>query len=499
MSSWISRIDTWNEMVKAGNGQAVAREMKAIPRGEIPADQLARIANLAWRINRPRIGLRLLFPELRRQGNLRAATHPEAFTEYAACLVEVGALSEAAQILKDVGASNPRAKFYHALLLFKRWEYEDACPLLEDYLRDLPADYHQIVVRVNLAAADVVSRRWDRATELLRGLESELTAKGHSLLLGNCYEIWSQIHFHQGDHASALRRLERSEELLAQTRNMGWLYARKWRYLNTRYQERAKGAASAETRADGLEVRRLAENMGSWETLRELDVHESLLDGDARRFNHVYFGSPLPAYRQRLRETLEAFGSPFAVDEAFVLNSRSRGTTSTESLAALLARRDDDAPTFLEKKLLTTLLSDYYAPFRTGQIFSRLFEGDFYDLETSPDRIFQVVRRLRGWLSTHWGNSRLLYEPRGYSLALDPELSLRVEREVIEQTRLEKSDLDHSKVRSLFGDQTFSARELQQEMGGSVRSANRLIKGLLEKGDLATEGRGRYVRFKLVA
>lgn len=496
MSSWISRIDTWNEMVRAGNGQAVAREMKSIPRGEIPADQLARIANLAWRINRPRIGLRLLFPELRRQGNLRAATHPEAFTEYAACLVEVGALSEAAQILREVETAHPRAKFYHALLLFKRWEYEEACPLLEDYLREIPADYHQIVVRVNLAAADVVSRRWDRATELLAGLESELKAKGHSLLLGNCYEIWSQIHFHRGDHAQALSLVERSESLLAQTRNMGWLYARKWRYLNRRYQRRQERDPGAALRDEGREVRRLAESMGSWETLRELDVHESLLDGDARLFNRVYFGSPLPAYRERLRETLKDFGAPFAVEERFLLNPSAQNPTS---LAALLASREDDAPTFLEKKLLATLLSDFYAPFRTGQIFSRLFEGDFYDLETSPDRIFQVVRRLRTWLANHWGSSKLLYEPRGYSLVLDPTLELCLEREIIEQSRFEKTDLDESRVRSLFGRESFSARELQRRMGGSVRSANRLIKGLLEKGDLAPEGRGRYVRFKLVA
>lgn len=484
-------------MVKAGNGQAVGREMTSIPRGEIPADQLSRIANLAWRINRPRIGLRLLYPELRRQGNLRTNSHPEAFSEYAACLVEVGALAEAAQILREVEPHSLKSKFYLALLLFKQWNYEAACPLLEEYLAKIPTDYHQIVVRVNLAAAYVVTRKWEKAETLLRDLEIELRAKNHLLLLGNCYEIWSQIYFYQKDYDKALHLLGLSEDLLAKTRNMGWLYTQKWIYLNKRYAQ-AASSPSSEPILNSKEIEATALEMGSWETIRELQLHNSLLDKDASLFNTVYFGSPLPAYRERLQEILIEHGSPFAIAEQFTIGpSTGKSPVLEKSLQETLNDFGPLAPTFLEKKLLHALLSDLFAPARTGQLFSMLFDGDFFDLETSPDRVFQVIGRLRIWLKENWGMCRIEDSPHGYRIILDPSLGLKIDRSLVEQSSFAKADLHSAKVRSLFGEKLFSARELQEEMGGSVRSANRLIKTLLENGELKSEGKGRYIRFKV--
>ncbi len=88
---WKSQIETWNQMIRQGFGAKVAEQLNRIPREGLSQDAMAKIANLAWRINHPKIGLRILFPELRREQNLSAKSSPELFTEYAACLLEVGA------------------------------------------------------------------------------------------------------------------------------------------------------------------------------------------------------------------------------------------------------------------------------------------------------------------------------------------------------------------------------------------------------------------------
>lgn len=496
MKTWASRIETWNEMVRAGRGQEVARELKAIPRGELPPEALARIANLSWRINRPRTGLRLLFPELRRQRNLRASTNPDAFAEYAACLVEVGALSEASQILREIEPGHIKAKFYLALLLFRQWDYEGALPLLQSYLEKIPADYHQLVVRVNLAAAEVVTERFDQALKNLTDLEAELIENHHHLLLGNVYEIWSQIHFAEHDHKRALALLHKSDQLLRQTRNMGWLYTRKWILLNERAASGQDWPPLAED-PEELLLRETAVGMGSWETIRELDLYRSLMSGDSGRLNQVYFGSPLPAYRRRVLKLQSSSAPALELSEVFRLGSNE--AKDVFRLKDILHGTSVNGPTFLERRLLAILVSDLYAPFRTGQIFSQLFPEEYYDLDTSPDRVFQIVRRLRSWLRQNCGSSEIVFSPRGYRLSLDSRSAFLIERPAVNSESFSKVDLELRRVLECFGRESFSARDLGEKIGRSQRSANRLIRTLVDEGHAISEGQGRLTRFKLVS
>ena len=53
---------------------------------------------------------------------------------------------------------------------------------------------------------------------------------------------------------------------------------------------------------------------------------------------------------------------------------------------------------FLLHRLLHLLTEDLYQPLTLGKIFSRLFNGEYFDPNSSPDRVHQVVKRLRAWL-----------------------------------------------------------------------------------------------------
>ena len=511
-SSWKSQIEAWDTRVKAGDGHAVAREIALVPRGKMPVEMLSQVANIAWRVNRPDVGLRLLYSELRRQNNLKIMTHPRAFTEYAACLLEVGAIAEAKRILIKLQDSAPRSKFYYALLLFKEWDYKTASHLLEKYVSEIPNDYHQIVARVNLSSAYVNTQQWEKAHLLLKDLQAELASKEHWLLLGNCLEIESQIHFELQNFEEALNCLKKSEIHLSKTKNMGWLYCKKWQFLNRLYQSKsgiktqAMDMSSTQFRdfeCEILELRKLAIQMRSWETLRELDLHWALQTGDSQLITHVYFGSPEPRYRQKISQMTSAKPNMIVADTCVWLAQNGRGIAEDSpdliDISRTVLSGKENSQSYLMKKLLLTLVSDFYAPFRVGQLFSALFENDFYDTETSPDRIFQIVRRLRAWLMQNHPGCEVVSSAKAYRLRFAASCGVKLSREIVEAAVKNKSNVHYLFLREHFHHATFSSVDLSARLRCSTRTANRVLKELKCQGKVLSEGRGRFTRFKLAS
>lgn len=477
-------------MIKAGLGDKVAHEMTQSPKSVFPTESLSKLANIAWRINRPTYGLKLLFPEIRRRESLKEQPDPEMLTEYAGCLLEIGALSEAKMILRKFDGLFPRSRFYLALLLFKEWDYAGAIPVLQRYLEEIPEDYHQMVVRVNLAAADVINGRWDESRKLLHDLIPRLERERHHLLLGNCYEIESQTYFQTGEHQQALKILEQSERLLAETKNMGWLYCKKWQFLN---RLSLAGRMTAELAAESEALRKTAQQMSSWETLRELDLYISKFNHNERLANHVYFGSPQTIYRERVRQMIGSV--PLKPTYAWV-PSPSESSPILYDLQHVLS---DSSQSFLVKKLLLTLASDYYAGFRSGHLFSQIFEGEFYNPETSPDRVFQLVRRLRRWMKEMNWNCKVMCPRDGYRLHFHDGSGIIAHREWLETSLSEKTNVLELNLRRSLGDREFSSKDVSSLLSCSTRSANRVLRNLRAKGRVLSFGRGRFTRFKWTA
>jgi len=501
-NTWMSQIETWNERIRQGQGQQVARELRHIPREEIPLEQLAKIANLTWRINQPSIGLRLLYPRLRTESDLKVGMALDAFTEYAGCLLEVGALSEARQVLRDLRGRTPRSKFYSALLLFKEWNYESAIPLLEEYLSQIPADYHQLVVRVNLASSYVNTRQWEKGLAFLGELKTELRVKGHWLLLGNCHEIESQIHYARKEHARALEALAESEKHLGQSKNMGWVYCKKWQFINQIYLAKRGGRFDARKfAADYDAVKGLAYGMGSWESLRELDLHWALLTGHAKLLNHVYFGSPSGQYREKIHQLIRDEAAELEIwrDFEWVPAPQEDARAELIDFKSLIGEFNEKGRSFLLKKLLLILFSDFYAPFRIGQLFSTLFEGEFYDLETSPDRLFQLIKRLRHWLDEKESGCAIQSGSRGYTVLFAKNRGVKLERSLAERGLPTKANLHYLFLHERFGEKSFSSHEVGQSLGCSARTANRVLGELKAEGKVESTGKGRFIKFRLVS
>lgn len=492
----VSQIETWNQMVRAGQGAQVARELALIPRNKIPTPLLAKVVNLCWRINMPTLGLRLLFPELRRQAHRRQPPPPDALAEYAGCLLEIGALGEARTILKETRGQAARANFYLALLAFKEWDYQGAQPLLESYLNQIPDDYHALVVRVNLLACYVINRNHDKALLMLGELRPRLEKANHHLLLGNTFEIESQLYYQQNDHSRALLCLEKSESFLSGAKNMGWLYCKKWQFLNhLKTSDRASRAKDVENERKALTD--LASRMASWETVRDLDLHWALHTQDAPLLHRVYFGSPVSRYRERVKDLASKVGITVPPNAVFKGSGRqSSGKIQMHDLRPQEFLTESDG-SFLVKKLLLILASDFYAPFRVGQVFSQLFPDEFYDVETSPDRVFQLVRRSRNWLGENRWHAEIAGDSNGYQLQFHKNVEFKIDEQLPTETLKDKSKANLSLLEHEFGARFFTAGELCHLLKCSKRSANRVLKDLQEQSQIERIGKGPATQFRI--
>ncbi len=503
-ANWTSQIDTWNDLVRKGQGAQVARELHKIPAGKVPKAFLPQVANLCWRLSQASIGIQILFPDLRLKQSLGFESGAESWAEYAACLLEIGALEEAESILEKVLKNFPRAKFYLALLHFRKWNYESSLPLLKSYLKDLEPSYHRTVVEVNLASALVVTNHHTEAEQLLLDLQKNLEHQQHHQLLGNSLEISSQIHFARGDFDQAYETATKSVELLQGSRNRGWLYGKKWQWVNRLHREKRLTTELA-LEYEGLVA--LSLEMRSWETQRELELHRGLIERDEMLLNKVYYGSSSKHYKDHVHKKMSEHGIHEGIRDFFIW-THDQGTLDmtnegSSDLLREVVNQGESLHSFLPKKLILHLFSDFYAPFRTGQLFSLLFQGEHFNPHTSPDRLFQIVRRGRDWLRDVGLPAEISSSKTGYRMTISPGGKFLISRElsdlILSHGVWDKFQLYKLLLRTSFRDGIFSAQNLTSVANCSARTSNRILQELERQNEVISLGRGKSRKFRLAS
>ena len=150
-----------------------------------------------------------------------------------------------------------------------------------------------------------------------------------------------------------------------------------------------------------------------WETVRECDSFRAIVCKDKALLLKVYFGTPYQSYRQRL---LKDFGESVVIPESFVWQI-GEGSKLGKREYDVFRAVPELKPGQLKYRLLRTLASDFYRPFRVTHLFSEVYPTDCFRLHGSASRIHEGVKVLRLWLKGH-RLPLLISERRGqYQLA----------------------------------------------------------------------------------
>lgn len=465
--------------LRAGRISQAAAQLRNLKPSEIPREFRLPLANLCRRAQMDYLALRILSPVVRPEKITTAPTAEEQ-SEYAASLLKIGAVHEAIAILDGIHGL-PSAKLFKAFCHIKRWEYQKSIPLLEDYIAQAPSDYQKLVGKVNLAASFAATLQIEKAHTLLTELIQLTHNEDHLRLWANSHEIRAQLYIYQGLYDQAQRDLELASSALKDSGD--GLLVQKWSAILVALQ-------SGDTKVLA-EFREQAEKNRDWESLRDVDFFQLTINHDDHLLSRLVYGTPFEFYRSRVTSHLGR--QPSSQNYIFGSENSPRFILATGEVEGMSI----SAPGNTVHQLLAVLLSDLYRPWSVGSIFAELFPGEYFDVFSSPNRVHQLLWRLRRWFESNQIPVVLTEYDGQYRLELNGDFSFVIPSH---RVTLDEQEIYLRKIQSLFGQQsTFSSREVQEKLGISSSSFKRLASWALENKKIERMGASRATVYKIVA
>lgn len=470
------------------------------------------VSNLARRVGLISISLRILYPYIYPQKPILKPATSEEIIEYAVCLARIGAQLEARNLLNKIDPNTePRVLLYQAFSLFQEWNYEDAIPNIIQFLNhNYPDEYQNLVARVNLIASYISVGKLTEAKEQLQVLLPLVTERKYNLLRGNLLELSAQLWIMLKNSTEAEKALQEASKFLADQQLAESIYVEKWRLVLAT--QKNKDHQKNCTELHQLRAKALALN--HWEIARGTDYFICKFSGDRRRFHFLYHGSPLPKFREMLIKDFPEmpspkkdyvrllgpiFGEPFvrkgppipiAIDTL-------AGTTWNKSYKL--------KPGQLLQRYLLAISSDFYLPSRVGTLFQQLFPEEYFNPETSPDKVKKTAKRFEKWVEQAVPDIRIIEQDGFYKLIATKPTSILVPVTSLLDLERSHSNSENSlsndsliEFHSLYkwaGNRNFRSTEVAKEFGISVSTATRLIRKGIVAGKIEQLKKGPQTTF----
>jgi tetratricopeptide (TPR) repeat protein len=482
-----SQVDQIEMQLKKGNHVSVRDTLKRVVRKDsVHESLLLRVSQLARRVDAPTKGLMLLRDRVL-DVPFGSAPHPAEVVEYAACLLKVGGFSECIRMLSQPSVKNlTEAIKTLAFAFIHQWDYENAIPLLKQYLSSIDrGSYSHLVGSMNLASALVEVESFEEAQKLLQDIVLRAKNDGHLLLLGNAHELLAQIHISTRNWADVESALKVADDLLTSAQPRYRLYIDKWRALAALIQAPSDLQAIQSLKL----VRERALNCSSVETLRECDFYEAVLLGDQNKFLQLYFGTPYPSYRKKILSKSEG---RFEIPRTYCW----KGCDKADVLDMTSGSLGDGRIIFKKQqglhKTIWALTRDFYAPISLPELFNGLFDNEYFHHESSPHRLRELVRRTKVHLSKLGVPVHIDAEAGGFKIDIaKSKLNFLVTLE---------TDLRHGllgEIKSIFGNRDFSLRDLAMATARPHTTIYRELKGLIGSGEIEAKGQGKTSTYVL--
>ncbi len=477
-------------LIRTGESNKARRVLSNYRSSSLTRTDRHDLAALARRAGLPLMTLRLLTPIVRPPAKQPMKASERERAEYAAALVRVGATTEAIEMLQGIDPSKtPQVHLYFAHALFTRWEYEAAVPFLEKYVDHAPDTYQRIIGKMNLASALVHERKISSAQAVLHDLEDETKREKLRALHGNTLERLAELAIDRGQWREAERYLTRAEADVDAAGGFDEFFVRKWRYISDLLQKKSHSAQRL------LTLRTEAIQREHWETVRECDAYLARATNNVPLFHRVYFGTPYPSYRKRL---LVDFGLSTRLPDSFdwCFEGELPPTRILDFLREPVVKAH---PTIklgqVKHRLLRVLTSDFYRPFRVANLFSEIYAGECFHIESSPARVHQGVKELKKWFLRHRIPLRLTEKSGGYRLVAR---GARIAITVPTPEWWERHALGGiERVRHSAGTRPFSTEDVVRWLRISRRSAANWLRLAIEKDRITKIGAGPQTRYCL--
>lgn len=475
-------------LIRQGQIRQAQQILIEITKADVPRGVVRKLASLARRAGLPDLGMRILYPYLEKGGSREEKTD-EDLAEYAANLVRAGAPKEALALLERLDAQkNREVSLFKAFALIGEWRYAEAANLLKQYLAsEEKGSYARLVAETNLASCHLHDADFASAENLLTELREQTRAQNFILLHGLSWKMWAQLFIEKEDFGAAQKALTDAERALLRAGNLDQVFVEKWHvFLRLK-----KDGPTSENLSALKKARTKALNARHWETVRDCDRAQLFAKPTEALYQRLYFGTPFQSFRESLESRMS---SQFSLPETYDWQPGSKPTKTVSLLEEDGARLPAKLKTGeTAHRLLLTLSSDFYRPFRTASLFGQIYPGEFFNPDASGVRVRMAIQRLRSVLKT--GRLPILIETSHGEYRISPESKVAVTVRG-PQAGKDRWEILCEKLKIAVGDAEFTAKEAASKFDSSSRTLQRLLERAMDQGKIVRLGGSRSTKYR---
>jgi tetratricopeptide (TPR) repeat protein len=482
-------IDIHN-FIRAGKTAEAAHALQKINSSQIPRENALEFARLSRRAGLFAQALRILKPVILSDlSSASEAATPAEIGEYSISLFKTGCVYEAMRWLDTIKSSEVgEAEMYLGFSHMMEWDYEKAVPPLKKFIAATPDSFIKLVAKVNLSAALVNTGETGEAETLIHLNIDEAEKFNNLRLKANSYELLSQIAIKDKNYKLAAQFLDSAWKILSLDSSIDQLFVVKWRAILNALQNNDVSDLNA--------ARKAALEQSHFETLRDLDFYELKVKFSESIYGRLYCGTPFVAYRSKLLREFSAHNPP----QSYIFGEPGKPVLDIDSMAF------ESGESVLEitpqlQQTFKAVWSDLYRPRSVGSLFEKIFTGEYFDINSSPNRVHRLVARLRAWLKIHDVAVSVEFENGGFVGHLEQgiQLQIRPQNSEGDSNRQPGFELKWNKAEALMNEiKEFSAEELADKLQQNHSSATRLLKWATENKRVYKKGSGRSSRYVLV-
>lgn len=464
-------------LIKSGKINSVATLISKLNLVQVPRQHKQSLAKIFRRTGLISQGIRLLHPIIRHNKELVQPPTPSEICEYAALISRIGLIKESLDLLKNVNPNtNSEALLYSGFCYVSNWDYIEAQKYFEQYLTLQIDEYSRLIAKVNLSACYIGSGQLSKAAILIdESLQLSYAAKSKRLQ-GNCLEMRGQMNVLNFNFLEAKKNLNLAKEIFISAQSYDSLLTDKWQSIIAAFESRSIEPL--------LFFRKRAENQKHWESVRESDLFRTRIEFNQKIFDQLIFGTPSRAYQNRAYELINRNASEKMI----------WGDPKSKHID-LVSFTDDSAFTSNTGKkmhqMLQALLNDLYAPRNTASLFSEVYPDECFNIDSSPYKIRQIIRRLRTWFNENSYNADIKYENgHGYRLEIKNGFSFLLNKNQ-KNSVIVIEDLFYNKLKNVFQNKSFTINEACSKLNISESGFHRFVRKTLAQGLIKKSGKAR--------
>ena len=484
----MSTIDEIEQLIISGQIESAKTALKKqLGRKRTPQETL-KLANFSRRLSLSELSLKLLFATLHDP----MPASPEEKCEYATSLIQLGYYREGDEILSQIESETyPKSLLFLAFSHIYRWDYFSAEEKLNLYLKKIgnSSEYDSFIGLTNLAACMVINSAPFTETEyMLKDLLQKIGKTTYLRLKANLFELSAHLYIYNDRYDDAKRSLDSAESILSDLdAAYDGFYIQKWRIiLNFKKNPNSNEAIEA---VGTFRAKSLAH--GRWEIARDCDLHLGISNRNQSVLQHLYFGTPFESYRQRI---LRLTDGKIVIPETY--NWRIQQSQPSETILDIGTGKiegphvgEDLFKKSQALSLLQSLAGDFYRPLRSSSVFEKIFPGEYYDPFSTPNRIHQVVWRLKKELKARNIPLEINSEDGFQIIATTPGFGLKIGL----QGDLKADPI--SILKSEFKDEKFNSKQASEVLNYSLRKTQQILKAAIEESQFKQIGTGKNTKY----